>query len=307
MKIVILGCGYLGLNLANYLKKLSQDNEITVIGIKNEYSEKLNEKIVFIPLEIDNMSNEILEKYFKNSFVLDLIGNIMPTNNITCMEKELSNTYVSKFRLLEKMNQYPPKLYIFFSSGGTIYGNENGLISENHKTEPINIYGLQKLFFENLIRINYLENKKFNYINLRLANPYGGYSSKNKNQGIIDVTLRKIYNNEEIELWSDVKTLRDYIYIEDLTKILQKIFLKDIKNITLNVGSGEGHSLEEIFEKIENITGKKIKIIKKIIPNNAIKTNILDISLLKEKVNFENFIDFEKGILETIKVNGYKS
>lgn len=307
MKIVVLGCGYLGLNIVNYLKKISQSNEITVIGMKNEYSEELNKNILFIPLEIDNISNEILEKYFKDSYVLDLLGNIMPINKIDCLENELSKVYISKFRLLEKMNQYPPKLYIFFSSGGTIYGNENGLISENHKTEPINVYGLQKLFFENLIRINYLENKKFNYINLRLANPYGGYSSKNKNQGIIDVTLRKIYNNEEIELWSDVKTLRDYIYIEDLAKILQNIFLRDIKNITLNVGSGKGCSLEEIFEKIENTTSKKIKIIKKVIPNNTIKTNILDISLLKKIIDFKNFTDFKKGILETIKINGYKN
>lgn len=41
--------------------------------------------------------------------------------------------------------------------------------------------------------------------------------------------------------------------------------------------------------------------------NNMIKANILDISLLKEKINFESFMDFEKEILETMKINGYKN
>lgn len=78
-------------------------------------------------------------------------------------------------------------------------------------------------------------------------------------------------------------------------------------NMKQNVGSRKDRSLEEIFEKIENVTGKKLKIIKKVIPNNTIKTNILDISLLKKIINFKNFTDFEKGILETIKINGYKN
>lgn len=308
MKIVILGCGYLGLNIANYLGSVSnKKHEIIVIGIKSEYSLKLYEGIKFISRDVDDIDEEVLIKYFEGSYVIDLLGNITPVNDMSNLEEEFLKTYLSKLKLLRKLNKYTPKLYIYFSSGGSIYGDVDGVISEEHKTEPVNIYGLQKLFLENLIRINFLENKKLNYLNLRLSNPYGGYCSENKKQGIIDITLRKIYKKEKIELWTDLDTVRDYIYIFDLAKIIENLISQKIKNKTINIGSGKGMSLREIFQKLENITKQKIEIIyQKSLKSNLVKKNILDIALLHELIEFNFFTNFDKAILESIKINKYR-
>ena len=121
------------------------------------------------------------------------------------------------------------------------------------------------------------------------------------------MVLRKIYKKEKVELWTELDTVRDYIYIFDLAKIIENLILKKIKNKTINIGSGKGMSLREIFQKLKIITKQEIEIIyKKSLKSNMVKKNILNISLLHELIDFNFFTDFDKAILESIKINKYK-
>ena len=112
---------------------------------------------------------------------------------------------------------------------------------------PINHYGNMKLCIENVIRtFNYQMNK--NMIIARISNPYGPGQDFHSGVGFIDAVLKKAIENEPIEIWGDGKNIRDYIYIEDVCRMLKSLLEYQGKIDTFNISSGVGSSQNEIVQ-----------------------------------------------------------
>ncbi|MBB5324205.1 UDP-glucose 4-epimerase [Anoxybacillus tepidamans] len=293
-RILILGCGYLGLNLANYFCKKNYD--VSVIGRKSVYSNFLEEEIEFIEDDIKNI-NSYKHMFNEETTVIYAIGSINANNYFMDLRNDIENSYIPFINLLNFLSEKYIQKFVFLSSAGTVYGNVNkNYISENEILNPISIYGLQKAFFEQLIRIKNNEASHFRYLIFRISNPYGGINIPNKNQGIIPTLVYKAVNNEPFELWASINTIRDYIYIDDLSELIYKTIYLDIYNETLNLGSGKGTSIKQLISLVEEILGKKITILEKPpIKTNVLK-NILDISKLVNTVGYEPKISIEEGI-----------
>ena len=184
---------------------------------------------------------------------------------------------------------------VFISSGGTIYGNKNGICSENDELSPIDIYGWLKLTMEKYIEM-YCNANSIKYLIIRPSNPYGRYQNIYGKQGIIAVSIGKILNNEVIEIWGDGKIIRDFISIDALVSNIYKLIESNVWNEVFNIGSGVGHSINEILEMLKTITKREIVV--KYMEGRIIdiKKNVLDISKLKRAIKIDDDIDLEEGI-----------
>ena len=301
-KFVILGCGYLGTNFANYIVNNS-DCRVFVLGIENEYNNYLDTKVTFISKMIEQISKDDIE-LFKDAVVIDAVGNINATNDSKNSNTIFLDNSISKVNLIQMLNNLQIRNYIFLSSGGTVYNDSDIPHKEDESVDPKSIYALEKIIIEDYLRIFGLENEEFSYLILRLSNPYGGVTSKNKKQGIIDVTINKLLNNEKVELFGRITNIRDYVYVDDVSRIIYVLSTMGIRNDIINIGTGIGNSIKEIFTQIEELFNKTIDYVE---INNTIKmtnidTNILDISKLKRIIGNFEMIDLKKGI-EIIKRN----
>lgn len=298
-KIVILGCGYIGTNVANYIATHYED-EIYVVGYKNEYVDYLNSKVQFkeIPIqEIDGKDKEL----FQDAVCIDATGNINATSSSNIAGIKCLENCIQKVQLIHKLYELNIKKYIFLSSGGTIYGDSLKRHKENEKSNPLNVYALEKTILEQFLNINYIENHDFNYLILRISNPYGGIVSPHKKQGIIDVTIQKAIRGEVIDFYGDMDNVRDYIYIDDLSEAIYQLIVSNRVNEIYNIGTGIGYSIKEVFKQIEKTYNIKIKIRKcDAIKAINIRTNILNIHKLKRDINFSPSITLKEGI-ERIK------
>ena len=72
------------------------------------------------------------------------------------------------------------RLFIFMSSGGTVYGNAAEPICEDAPLHPDHALRPKARPAEQVIRQSGLP-----YLILRLANPYGGHQTTDKKQGVI--------------------------------------------------------------------------------------------------------------------------
>lgn len=298
-KIVVLGCGYLGFHLANYFNELKY--EVVVIGKKNVYVTKLNVGIDYIDATLDD--TEVLNKFIDNkTIVIYAIGSINATNLFEDIIQDINNSYFSFINLLNICSEKQVRKFIFLSSAGTVYGNHlESTINELTLLKPINIYGLQKVYFEHLINIKSIECGNLPYYVLRVSNPYGGFQNPQRKQGIIPILINKAIKNEKFELWADINTVRDYIYIDDLLHTINLLLLNDEHgSATINIGSGNQTSIKSIISLVEMKLDRKIELIYKNIPGGKILSNALNIGSLIKITGFKPKTSIEDGISKLI-------
>ncbi|MEG0240045.1 NAD-dependent epimerase/dehydratase family protein [Anaerorhabdus sp.] len=289
MKIVFLGCGYLGYNLSEALKG---KYETEVWGLVSPYS-----SFSTIFREINVFDFEQLGKQdLKDVIIIDtvsLVANTAKSDNENEFLRNLFNRYNDLFAFLKEKGIHS---YYFVSSGGTVYGESDVPIKENHELLPKSLYAKSKVMLEKSI-----EESGLNYIIMRLSNPYGGYQVTDKKQGVIPILIEKVLKNEQFELWGESTTVRDYIYIDDLSKIMNVLIDKDTKNEVINIGSGIGHSLQDVFDLVESKTKKNIDLKKIQIDVPVVKSIILDISKLKSLTGITSNTSLEEGIEKEVR------
>ncbi|MBC8499595.1 MAG: NAD-dependent epimerase/dehydratase family protein [Candidatus Atribacteria bacterium] len=249
--LLLGGFGFIGSNLIEELIKTDFYNIIVF-----EFKSIIQQFADYVTVYQGNFDNrENLEEIFKNhkiDIVVHLISTTIPATSNDEILYDINSNLISTLHLLDVMLKYDTKRIVFLSSGGTIYGDNKGQKSlETHPTNPICSYGIIKLAIENyLLLYNRLQNLE--YLILRISNPYGEFHNSDK-QGIINVVIKNILQNKKIIVWGDGSIVRDYIYVKDLAKIIIRLFEKNIYNQTINIGRGEGYSVNQVLEYILEI------------------------------------------------------
>ncbi|RYF38735.1 MAG: NAD-dependent epimerase/dehydratase family protein, partial [Cytophagaceae bacterium] len=147
--------------------------------------------------------------------VLHLASNLKPASTVSeYLEYERLIAAPTK-RLLQLLPLTSTR-FIFFSSGGTVYGpTSNADHLETDACAPINHYGQSKLEMESFVRFCG-RTAGLDYLILRPSNPYGPGQMSNGTQGFVSVALNKALNDQALDIWGDGSAVRDYVYIDDL-------------------------------------------------------------------------------------------
>lgn len=302
MNIIILGgSGFIGTNLAIELSK-NHNNRITLVARNLKQLKKTAQlcknKIFFREIELLPQSNfdAILEG---QDIVYHLFSSTVPTTSNKQIAKEIKDNVELMSELLEACVRCHTKKIIFLSSGGTVYGTENAWpFKEEMETYPINSYGMQKVMNEKLLYL-YQYMHGLDYKVVRLANPFGPYQRPNGIQGVIATFIYKALKKEEITIYGDGSTVRDYIYIDDAVRAIVNIANGTNEEKVFNVGSGKGvsiHQLKEIIEEVLELT-LQAKYVKGRMVDVPI--NFLDISKYENIFGDIITVSLEEGIQRT--------
>lgn len=193
------------------------------------------------------------------------------------------------------------KKVIFVSSGGTVYGEPTQVpIPETHATDPVCSYGIAKLAIEKYLALfHHLHG--LDYTVLRLANPFGEGQRTHASQGAIAVFLGKVLRDEPIEIWGDGSVVRDYIHVADVVQALLAALEPSTQEHVFNIGSGRGHSLNEVLDTIEKITGRVA--IRKYLPGRGfdVPLSVLNIDRAKNVLGWAPAVGFEEGVERFVK------
>jgi UDP-glucose 4-epimerase len=235
----------------------------------------------------------------KIEVVIHVVSGLIPSSSVGEFNIELTEIVFPTFELLEFLSK-SKIIFVYFSSGGTIYGRESDKIHEDSNLSPINYYGYSKLLIENHIRfLN--RTKNLQYLILRPSNVYGRYQRIESKQGFIAVVLGKILSNSCVEIWGDGEVIRDYIDVEDVCEGLRKLIDANVTNMTFNLGSGESRSLNEVVSIIERTLERRIEVVYKSKRSVDVDQVVLDINAIKKAIDF-NPKDINEGIKKFIKI-----
>ena len=177
-------------------------------------------------------------------------------------DEVLDSNIISTAKLLRICKEKNIPNFIFISSCA-VYGDSSNS-AEDKICQPVSMNGHTKLFNEELVK-NFCLANKINYLILRVFNTFGGDDHFSVVQKIINCAQEK----KCFTLVNEGVSERDFIHVGDVAKILGQLLKLDLKNETINVGSGNSVRIIDIVKAVESKYGK-IEIIEKTNPNEAV-------------------------------------
>ena len=280
MSILITGgAGFIGSHTC--VEMLNSGYDVVVVdNLDNSSSESLDrvekitgKKVKFYKEDVRN--REALRKIFTENSIeavihfagLKAVGESV-REPIMYYDNNLINTLV----LLETMNEFGVKKFVF-SSSATVYGVATEMpLVEGMPLGAINPYGRTKLFIEHILTDLYAADKDWCVALLRYFNPIGAHKS-----GLIGEDPKGIPNNlmpyisqvavgklDKLHVFgNDYKTVdgtgvRDYIHVVDLALGHVKAIEWVLKNTgcePFNLGTGNGTSVLQLRDAFVKATG----------------------------------------------------
>ena len=248
--LVLGGNGFIGRNLCAYLKGQGDKVYSFDMTVPKETIEGIEY------MTGDFFDDYTLEQVVKEKDVIyHAICTLNPGNSNEKYIMGYERDFVQTVKLCSYIKESNCRL-IFLSSGGTVYGNQKVQpIREDAVPVPINHYGNLKLCIENTMRTFNFQMKK-NMLVARISNPYGPGQDYHKGVGFIDAAIKRAIHHETIEIWGDGNVVRDYIYIDDVCRMLYALsqYKGDVE--VFNLSSNTGTSQKQIIEAIRVLEPK---------------------------------------------------
>jgi len=186
--------------------------------------------------------------------------------------KYFNNNVTNSLNLLEWMEEFNVRKFIF-SSSAAVYGDPNTIpIREDHPCLPTNPYGETKWIFEKVLQAFHdggkLDFISFRYFNAAGADPDGKYGEDHSPEThLVPLVIKAALNGTSVPVFGtdyptpDGTCIRDYIHITDLARAhilaLEKLEQKRISGI-YNLGNENGFSVREVIETVRKISNRKI-------------------------------------------------
>jgi len=304
MKILVTGgAGFIGSHL---IKKLLEENfsAVCVDNFNNYYNPEIKEENVsrfinnsnFKLYREDIRNFEALDKIFeKERFdkVVHLAAMAGVRNSIRYPALYSEVNIQGTINLLELAGKYKIKNFIFASSSSVYGGNTKIPFSESDQVNhPISPYAATKKAGE-LICHTYHHLYHLNIICLRFFTVYG--PSGRPDMAPYKFT-GKILAGEEISMFGDGSSQRNYTYIDDITEGIYSALNKDFGYEIINLGGSQLISLKNFISLIENISGRKAKIKQVGEQSGDMPITSADISKAKRLLDYCPKTDIKKGM-----------
>ena len=287
MKILITGgCGFVGSNIAIYLKKKYKNAQISSVDNLIRKGSKLNRnRLNRFKIKNYNLNIEQYSK-LKNLPKFNLVIDCCAEPAIEASKKEPNRVFhtnlIGTFNVLKKCIK--DKANIIFLSSSRVYSidNLNDLIKSKKILKPLKIkkiinekfstnsasslYGFTKFASEKLIK-EFFYKTKSKYIINRFGVIAGPWQFGKQDQGFVPLWVaRHLFKKKlsYIGYGGNGYQVRDLLHIDDVCKIiyLQIKKLNKINNETFNIGGGPRNSisLKNLTKKCEILTKNKIEI-----------------------------------------------
>lgn len=228
-----------------------------------------------------------------------LVGGGLPDAGNANPRRQLDETVGATLDFLETCREAKVARVLFPSSGGTVYGApKHTPIDEDHPTEPIAAYGVQKLALEKYLAV-YRHLHGLDSIVMRIANPFGPRQNPVTGQGLVAALARRALDGREIEIWGDGEVVRDYIFIDDAADAIAALGLYQGPARVFNVGAGVGRSVNQVVAALTAAVGPLNVVYRPGRPFD-VPVSVLDIARVTRETGWTPRVSFEDGLARTL-------
>ena len=301
--LVTGAAGFIGSHLAERLLHLGYqvvalDNfdDFYPLAIKRNNIRGLQEEDGFLLVEGDIRDAPLLARVFSENNISIVVHLAARAGVRASLEQPLLYQDVNTggtVNLLEVSRVFGAKKFLYASSS-SIYGlNGKAPFKETETGYPISPYAASKAAAE-LFCLTYSYLYQLPMVVLRLFTVYG---PRQRPEMAIHRFVRKVDQREEVILFGDGTTKRDYTYIDDIVAGFEAALACQEETFqVLNLGSGNAIGLRYLLSLIEETLSKKASIRCLALQPGEVSVTLADISKARAILGYQPKVSIEEGI-----------
>ena len=273
-QLIIGSNSFLGRSLSKQLFKSGEN----VLGVFHKNTNRLFSKIKHQPIS----ELQFLEDDFSTVYI---ISSYIPKTDDSNIESRLQKVNID---LVTQVQSQFKKAKLVFCSSVSVYGEQENVITEITPLSPISAYGKSKKIGEEIIS----NHKRYSIV--RISSMYG------KQMNLITflpLIIKNAIDKKKITVFGEGKRLQNYIYVNDVTKILIKASKSSKNAVFLAVNKKSYSNLEIVNYVAKNLKNIKIEFTGK----DSSKSYIYNNSYTMNELNLKRQKKISKGIKKVVQ------
>ncbi len=295
--VVTGGAGFIGSHIADAL--LTKGFRVVILdNLSTGKRENIPSGAVFYEVEVQ--SPEVMDIFEKEGprWVFHLAAQIDVRKSVLDPKWDAECNIIGTINVLEASSRVWCDKFVFTSSGGVIYGEACTPAPEDTPPSPICPYGISKWSGEEYVKF-YGRERELSYTILRYANVYGPRQDPKGEAGVVAIFSYQLLRGEKSVLYGFGKMVRDYVYVGDVVSA-NLLAMERGDGEVINIGTGKGTTVEELFSLLESIVGVKGRPEFAPARPGELQSNMVDISKAKVVLGWEPEHSLEEGLRLTV-------
>lgn len=298
MKIVVTGgAGFIGSHVAEIF--IDAGHDVMVLDdLSRGRESNIPKGALFVKANIVQDDLTKIFTLFKPGVVCHHAAQISVRDSVADPFTDMRINIEGMLRILETSRQSGVEYFIFASTGGALYGDQQEYPApETHPTYPLSPYGISKLAGEKYLYF-YRRQYGIKGIALRYSNVYGPRQDPHGEAGVVAIFCLALAEGRSPIINGDGMQTRDFVFVRDVAKA-NLLALEKRAEGEFNIASGVETNINQIAEKIAKFACSKIPF-KHGPPKAGEQTrSVLDYSLAKKVLGWKPETDIDTGIKKT--------
>ena len=257
MSIVLVtgGAGFIGSHVVRAM--LAGGHRVVVVDdLSSGRRELVPPHVEFHQMSILDSGVDALIEKVKPDVVDHHAAQISVNRSVREPQLDATINVVGTVNMLEACANHGVKRFIFASTGGALYGEPEYMpCREDHPIAPLSPYGTAKYCVEQYVRY-YSRARGVPSVVLRYSNVYGPNQDPHGEAGVVAIFSKRMLADRQPVIYGTGDQARDFVYAGDVAEA-NRLALEKGEGGMFNIGTGELHSVNELYRVLAEETGYK--------------------------------------------------
>ena len=308
MRILVTGAaGFIGSNFVHYWLERHPDDSVVALDLLTYAGNRANlegteERVPFVQADIADL--DIVENVLREH-ELDVVVNFAAEshNSLAVVDPGLfARTNVLGTQLLLEAARRAEIERFHHISTCEVYGDlpldSDDSFTEESPYRPRTPYNASKAAADHYVRA-YRETFGLQTTITNCSNNYGPFQFPEK---VIPLFVTNALDDRPLPMYASTQNRREWLHVRDHCRAIELALEHGVPGETYNVGSGVEASIEEIADRVLELTAKP-ESLKTIVPDRPghDRRYLLDSSKIARELAWQPEIGFEEGLRETVE------
>jgi dTDP-glucose 4,6-dehydratase len=306
VRILVTGAaGFIGSNFVHYWLERHPDDSLVALDLLTYAGNRANLDGVEVPfVQADIADLDIVENVLREH-AIEVVVNFAAEshNSLAVVDPGLfARTNVLGTQLLLEAARRADIERFHHISTCEVYGDlpldSDESFTEESPYRPRTPYNASKAAADHYVRA-YRETFGLQTTITNCSNNYGAFQFPEK---VIPLFVTNALDDRPLPMYASTQNKREWLHVRDHCRAIELALEKGISGETYNVGSGVEASIEEIADRVLELTGKP-ESLKTIVPDRPghDRRYLLDSSKIGRELGWQPEIGFEDGLRETVE------